>query len=288
MNVGDWNILVTLAKTMNITKAAEALYISQPALSYRLRQMEKEFHISLFDRVPSGISLTPQGLRLVEYARSMLNAYRILLEDLSNMDSCTSGILQLGVCSTFANSDLPELLLAFHERYPMIQVNLHTGHSKEVYSSLSNGDVSVAILRGEWPWSEDRILLREEPVYLISYEEIDLEKLPSSPQILIPTAAIYSDSIRWWNEFFPAPPIVQMKVNNVETAIRMVEQKLGWMMVPELSLKNVDKTDRLFRMPVVYKDGSQLTRKTYILCRNSAKHLHTAAAFVDFLIDCGA
>ena len=106
-------------------------------------------------------------------------------------------------------------------------------------------------------------------------------------QILIPTAAIYSDSIRWWNEFFPAPPIVQMKVNNVETGIRMVEQKLGWMMVPELSLKNVDKTDRLFRMPVVYKDGSQLTRKTYILCRNSAKHLHTAAAFVDFLIDCG-
>ena len=93
MNNSDWEILVTLAQKRNITKTAEVLFLAQPSLSYRLRRIEAEFGVSLFDRVPSGVTLTPQGERLAAYAQDMRLRYRALRDDLSDMAPVLSGTL---------------------------------------------------------------------------------------------------------------------------------------------------------------------------------------------------
>ncbi|MBP8278617.1 MAG: LysR family transcriptional regulator, partial [Propionivibrio sp.] len=69
----DWRILKTIAEERNLTKAAARLYISQPALTYRLKNMEEEFGAQVVSRVPTGVELTPQGEYLLAYAAEMLH-----------------------------------------------------------------------------------------------------------------------------------------------------------------------------------------------------------------------
>lgn len=281
MNHGDWEILITLAQKQNITKAAEALFIAQPSLSYRLRRIEEEFGVSLFDRVPSGVMLTPQGQRLAEYARSMQAQYRALRDDLSDMGPEISGTLRLGVGSAFANADLPQLLRDFGQQYPNVTINLRSSRSSQVYRALVNGEVDVAIVRGAPRWSEERHLLREEPVCLTARKPVSFQDLPHLPQILVPPSDTHGDNIRWWQERFSVPPLVLMEVDNMETGLRMVQQSLGWMLVPTLLLKNAPE---LFRQPLLWKDGTPYTRKTWVLCRTSLRRSRVASAFLDFLI----
>jgi DNA-binding transcriptional LysR family regulator len=76
MNDRDWSILATIARERNISRAAERLFISQPALSVRLRAIESEFNARIFLRTPKGVSLTPEGEQLVAYANDMLPVSR--------------------------------------------------------------------------------------------------------------------------------------------------------------------------------------------------------------------
>lgn len=281
MNHSDWDILITLGQKRNITKTAEALFLAQPSLSYRLKRIEAEFGVSLFDRVPSGIALTPQGERLTAYAQEMRLRYRALRDDLSNMASTLSGTLRLGVGSAFANADLPQLLRSFGRRYPAVTISLKTSRSSQAYRSLVEGEVDIAIVRGAPQWSEERHLLREEPMCLASKAPIPFQDLPRCPQILVPPSDTHASNLRWWREHFSVPPLVLMEVDNMETGLRMVQQDLGWMLVPTLLLKNAPD---LFRQPLFWKDGTPYIRQTWALCRFSVKRGRVAAAFLEFLL----
>ena len=281
MNNGDWDILITLAQKRSITRTAEALFLSQPSLSYRLKRIELEFGVSLFDRVPSGVALTPQGERLAGYAREMRLRYRDLREDLSEMAVTLSGTLRLAVGSAFANADLPQLLRDFGRRYPAVTINLKTSRSSMAYRSLVEGEVDVAIVRGSPQWSEERHLLREEPMCLAARAPIPFRDLPRCPQILVPPSDTHASNLRWWREHFSVPPLVLMEVDNMETGLRMVQQDLGWMLAPALLLKNAPD---LFRQPLLWGDGAPYIRQTWALCRSSVKRGRVAAAFLDFLI----
>lgn len=281
MNNSDWEILITLAQKRSITKAAEALFLAQPTLSYRLKRIEEEFGVSLFDRVPSGVALTPQGERLAAYAQDMTLRYRALRDDLSDMSPMFSGTLRLGVGSAFANADLPRLLRSFGQRYPAVTISLKTSRSSQAYRSLVEGEVDIAIVRGSPQWSEERHLLREEPMCLASKAPIPFQDLPRRPQILVPPSDTHTSNLRWWREHFSVPPLVLMEVDNMETGLRMAQQDLGWMLVPTLLLKNAPD---LFRRPLTWKDGTPYIRQTWALCRSSVKRGRVAAAFLEFLI----
>ena len=78
MNMQDWNMLLELYRSKSITKASERLFISQPALTRRLHQMEEEFSTTILLRSARGISFTPQGEHLVEYCSNSITSYRPL------------------------------------------------------------------------------------------------------------------------------------------------------------------------------------------------------------------
>src|SRR5690625_5919121 len=80
MNENDCSILVVLDRERNMTKAASKLFISQPALTYRLRQIEKNFNIQIFEREKSGLIPTPEGELIVQYARDNLQQLATTLE----------------------------------------------------------------------------------------------------------------------------------------------------------------------------------------------------------------
>jgi DNA-binding transcriptional LysR family regulator len=133
MDEKDWVILQTIFEERNITKAAEKLYISQPALTYRLQQLEKEFGTMIVARGKRGVEFTAQGEYIAQYARSMTLQLRNTKEFVQNMGKEIRGALRIGVSGIFARYELPAILNEFISQYPNVEVNVKTGWSAESY-----------------------------------------------------------------------------------------------------------------------------------------------------------
>ncbi|AOC92564.1 putative HTH-type transcriptional regulator YraN [Bacillus amyloliquefaciens] len=179
MDEKDWVVLITLFEEKNMTKAAERLYMTQPALSYRLKNLEAQFGVRLFS----------EGEYLVEYAKEMLREFRKMKDDILNMSHEVSGVLRLGVSSNFAQYKLPAILKRFSDQYPSVQLHVNTGWSAKVMDLLHHSGVHLGIMRGNYDWQGEKQLLNEERLYLISKTEINSEDLPKLPMIYYQTDA---------------------------------------------------------------------------------------------------
>jgi len=149
MQERDCLILKKLYEKKNITKTAQALYTSQPALSYRLQELEKTFDTKIVLRGKKGVTFTAQGEYLVRYASDMLLQLRKLNETIRSMDNKIQGVLRLYVSSNYARYELPRILKAFMNAYPDVEVNLNTGLSRDIVQHVLREDVHIGIIRGD-------------------------------------------------------------------------------------------------------------------------------------------
>ena len=175
----DWKLLVNLYAEKNITKTSKKLYISQPSLTYRIKQLEKEFGITLLHRGNKGITFTSEGEYLVKYAEKMLSELRQAEDALANMNNQLQGTLRLGSSSNFAHYELPSILEGFIYLYPDIDVQLKTGWSTDILELLQSESIHAAFIRGDIKWSGEKMLLSEERMSIVSKHEINLGDLHS-------------------------------------------------------------------------------------------------------------
>ncbi|MDR3564095.1 MAG: LysR family transcriptional regulator [Negativicutes bacterium] len=281
MNDKDWVILKTISEEKNITKAAERLYISQPALTYRLKSLEKEFGVKILFRTPKGVNLTPQGEHLLAYSEEMLLQLIKTKERLQNSAHGICGTLRLGSSSVFAHYELPRILKGFLELYPEVEISLQTGLSRRVNRMLQKEDLAVAILRGDFFWSEEKFLLREEPICLVSRKPIEIENLPDHPRINYGTdSSLQAMAEEWWQQTFFRPSFVTMQVDTMDTCRQMVLHNLGWAILPTIGLQ---QQDGLYKKELYWKSGEPLVRRTWVMCRTASLDLSTVRAFVDYL-----
>lgn len=282
MDDKDWLILKTIAEEKNITKAAARLFISQPALTYRLKNIEEEFGTQVVSRVPSGVVFTPQGDLLLDYVSEMLRSYGAVKEQIRNMESKVQGVLRVGSSSVFAQHSLPRILRGFLIRYPEVDIALQTGLSNKMIQMLENQEVTLAIVRGDHAWEGERYLLAEEPICLVSQDKPDFETLLEKPYIRYRTsdAALEKMTDTWWRKNFSAPPRTSMEVNTIDSARQLVLHGLGWAILPSIGLR---RTHGLHSAPLSWPDGEPLVRKTWVFCSNGAMELRTVRAFLGYL-----
>lgn len=275
-------MLKTIAEERNITRAAEKLYISQPAITYRVRLLEREFAAKLLIRTPNGVILTPQGEHLLNYAKEMLLLLAKTKERLAGFEGRVRGPLRIGSSAVFANYRLPPLLHGFRELYPETEIYLKTGMSRQVSRMLEHEGVAVAVIRGDPDWKYDKRLLFEEPVCLVSKRPLEVEELPDYPRIFYGTdSSLQALVSEWWGHTFSRPFIESMVVDTMDTCRRMVQQDLGWAILPSIGLSEFDD---LQRRPLNWPDGTPLIRKTWICYWPYASELPTARAFIDYVI----
>ncbi|MFC7391714.1 LysR family transcriptional regulator [Scopulibacillus cellulosilyticus] len=283
MNDKDWVLLTILNEERNITKTAERLYISQPALSYRIQQLESYFQSQLFIRNRSGLHLTPQGEIAVQYAQNMVKQLEETKEKLQSMEVKVKGTLKLGVSSIIARYMLPEMLQDFLNEYPEVDINVITGFSSEIEQILVEGDIHIAIMRGERHWHEKKWLLSNEPILAASKEPLEIENLPALARIYYKTDSSLKALVdSWWKESFQEPPKITMAVDNLETCKEMVKKGLGYAILPGTCLKNERE---LFTYPLYNKQGRPVERQTWVYCWDSSMKFAAVAAFFDFFKD---
>lgn len=136
------------AEHLNFHKAAEQLFLTQPAVTLQIKALESDLGVRLFDRAGGKVSLTRQGSILLEYANKLAAVVSEAERELSCKDSKVSGELSLGVSTTIAQYVLARLLTAFIAEYPKVDFTLHSGNTSEMVRLLLDGKVSVGLIEG--------------------------------------------------------------------------------------------------------------------------------------------
>jgi DNA-binding transcriptional LysR family regulator len=281
MDNRDWMILQVLYEHKNITKTAQHLFMSQPALTSRLRQIENEFGVQIVLRGRRGVLFTPEGEYLARCADDMLLRLRQMKEHALNMNDEVVGTLRLGVSNFFIRHQLPGLLKLFKDQYPLVEFKVITGWSRDVYNQIYNQEVHVGFVRGDYPWREPKHLLHEETICIASTQELDMKSLPQLPRIDYETDHLFKSLIdHWWTANYDQPPYIGMEVDKAESCKAMVVNGLGYAILPSLVLEDENK---IYKTVLTDNAGEPLLRKTWMYYHEETLQLNLVRAFIDFV-----
>ena len=138
----------SVAERLNFRKAAEHLFLTQPAVTLQIKALEDELGVRLFDRAANRVSLTPKGLVLLRYAKKIAALASKAEQELGPEDGTFSGELSIGVSTTIAQYVLPRLIGAFLAEHPRVQLSLHSGNTEQIVELLLKSKVALGLIEG--------------------------------------------------------------------------------------------------------------------------------------------
>jgi len=136
----------TVAKQLSFTKAAELLFMTQPAVTFQVKQLEEHFNTRLFERSHGKISLTPAGELALDYAERILNMTGEMEARISELTGQISGPLLIGASTTIAEYMLPRLLGEFKQRHPETQARLTVANSETIENKVADHTLDMGLI----------------------------------------------------------------------------------------------------------------------------------------------
>ncbi len=193
--MSDFRIKVfqSAAKNLSFTKASQELFISQPAITKHIHELEIAYQTRLFDRQGGKISLTDSGKLLLEHTERILDAYKRLEYEMHLLNNNYTGELRLGASTTIAQYVLPPLLASFINKFPQVHLSLMNGNSREIETALQEHRIDLGLVEGviRQPNLKYSTFLSDELVAvtrsrgkLLLTEEIMPEELLNIPLVL--------------------------------------------------------------------------------------------------------
>lgn len=285
MNDKDWMLLITLKKCNSLTVAAEKLFVSQPALSKRIHNLEDEFQVKLISRTRNGVQLTRSGEHLYQYSLRMTEELKRVKNELLELSEDRKN-LRIGTAVMFSQLVLPGLINDFTAKYPDFYPNTRTGHSFQLSEMLKQHELQVAFLRGNYAVNGfSNYCISQDPLCIVSKTHIDISQLPSYPRIEYDTEPSLIRQIdNWLNEWFPQQKIhTGMRVGDSQTCINLLSKVGGYAIIPYYVLSTRDHPD-LWISFLRSKEGSVVTRATcFLYNQKEYEQLESVRSFVDFV-----
>ncbi|MXO34768.1 LysR family transcriptional regulator [Apibacter sp. B3889] len=186
-------IFYAVAKNLSFTKAAEELYISQPAVTKNIKELESEYDLTLFLRKGNKIELTDAGKILLIHSEKIMNIYKQIQYDFDLLKENFSGTFQLGASTTLGQYLLPALMSQFHSKHPKIKMSLITANTEEIEKYLIEKKIELGMVEGKpknkqlkyLPFLKDEIVAIAHTSQEISKKEIlTLDELKKVPLVL--------------------------------------------------------------------------------------------------------
>lgn len=142
-------VFFTVATRLSFTKAAAELFITQPAISKHIQELEEEYKIKLFERNGSKITLTNAGDVLLKHTKNIFEIYREIDFDMSTFLNVRKGLLRLGASTTISQYIIPPLLARFHQKLEAVKVSLLNGNTEQIETALLNKEIEIGIVEGQ-------------------------------------------------------------------------------------------------------------------------------------------
>jgi len=284
-------IVRAIAETGSFSEAANKLYISQPAVSTAIQNLEKSLQILLFDRSSRRVSLTEAGHLFLRYSERILALSQETcqaVEDLKNLDT---GVLVLGASQTIGTYLLPRLIGRFHQKYSKVAVELHVDNSRTVCWNVANGNLDIGVVGGEVPkelkamvqqtvYLEDEIVLIVPPLHPFKeLESISREDLYSLGFVKLnkgnSVQKNQEDTLRK-NGISVERLLPVMEFNSLEAIKMAVQNELGAAFVSVIA---IEKELSLGLLNQVKIDGVQLRRKLTVITNPNRYFSKAASTF---------
>ena len=277
-------ILKVLAEEGNMRKAAERLFLSQPALSQRLQSIEKDWDQQLFIRSQKGLTPTPAGELVIQYSNEMIQRKEEVFEVLHTLTSKVHGTLKIACATIVGQNWLPKVLKDFVTLYPEAKIQLITGWSSEIVRALYEGEAHIGIVRGHNEWKGTKIHLFRDTLYLVDKEIDSLDQVEKTerPFIQFKSDSNYYEEIQqWWQKHFASSPKRQITVDQIETCKQMAINGIGYAILPSITLTGMEG---VHMVPLSNHAAElELTRDTWLIGYDSAFQLRQVEAFVDIV-----
>ena len=237
LNIDQLRTFLAVARRGGIRKAAEALNLTQPAVTTRIKNLEAALGAELFERSATGVRLTKRGDLLVQYAEQIEQLAEQVEKDV--MDPAgVEGHLRLGVSETIAQCWLPEFVAALHRHYPALEIEINVDISINLRSALLNREIDLAILLG--PISEYSVDNVELPAFALAwYCAADARMPEDGPAGLLRKPVItYARNTRPYRELKAelftriGPQVSTFPSSSLSACFRLVEAGLGVAALP--------------------------------------------------------
>ena len=180
----------TVARLLSFTKAADSLHMTQPAVTFQVRQLEEYFNTRLFDRTHNRISLTEVGEKVYTYSEQILGLYREMDNDIRTLTGEIIGVLVIGASTTVAEYMLPRLLGEFQELFPKVKLRLKVSNSLGVVHMVENNDIDVGLVESpvgnkslsvEACWQDNLVVIVAPDHPLAGQESVHVSELKNYP-----------------------------------------------------------------------------------------------------------
>ena len=291
MNFNHLQIFHKVAEKEHFTRAAEELFISQPAVSKQVHELEKSLGQALFIHIGRKVYLTEAGRTLFEYTRSIFALSDEAEKVLSEMHDLKRGRLVVGASTTIGTYLLPELLGAYRKRYPHIELALDIANASEVQERLLLNLVEVGIIEGAVThnelcariWRQDELVLIAAPTApFVTKSRLALEDIYNEPFILREPGSGTRTVLEGALVTRGLPPLSPfMELGSTEAIKKAVAAGLGISFVSEHTIQLERAAHLLVSVPLV---DFTLTRPLYIVYPEQ-RRLSRAAQMFLALID---
>jgi DNA-binding transcriptional LysR family regulator len=278
---------IETAERQSVSRAAEALFISQPALTARLKALEADLGARLFVRTPRGMRLTDAGSAFLPYAVRALETLTDGRMQVNALERGGAGRLVIGAAPAVSTYVLPPLLKRFSEGYPRVSISVRTGHSEEILDLVLREQATLGLVRAlqhpdilSTPLYEDRLVLvvdRSHP--FAKAGRIGMKDLADEQLVQFDRTSSYRDLTSALFVTAGVSPGGRMELDNIDAAKKMVEQGFGVALLPQTSVTDELEAGTLAEVEIV--DAAPVRRKIVaITLRDAGPPAGHAKAFL--------
>ncbi|KAB2336298.1 LysR family transcriptional regulator [Cytobacillus depressus] len=242
MSIPKYEVFNTVIELGSLTKAAEALNLTQSAISYSISNLETELGFPLLTRNRSGISLTSNGKRILKYVRTILHWDEKMKQEAASIKGIEVGTIRIGAFTSVCTQWLPGIMKKFKEEHPAIEIKILQGGYEDIEHWIRNGSVDFGFVTLPTDKSFDIISLAKDRMLCILaknhplsvQDKIQIEQLVKEP-FIIPKSGYDNDLTRIFKDIHSSFNI-KFEMADDQAIIAMVENELGISIIPELVL----------------------------------------------------
>lgn len=243
MDISGLQAFVSVAENASFSTAADALHLTQPAVSKRIANLEAELNNRLFDRIGRKIQLTEAGRALLPRAQNIINEVQDSQRAISNLSSTVAGQLHIGTSHHIGLHRLPPVLRNYNQSFPDVELDMQFLDSEMVCKAVLHGELELGIVTLP-PDNTDPLTLIplwNDPLHIVASEDhplakeskVQLQSLANHPAILPARGTFTREVIEGMLQPAEIELQVRLSTNYLETIRMMVEIGLGWSVLPE-------------------------------------------------------
>ncbi|UZM97015.1 LysR family transcriptional regulator [Lysinibacillus sp. MHQ-1] len=249
MSLVKYEILTKVAEVASFTKAADALGLTQSAVSHAVSSLEKEFGFALIHRSRAGVTLTSEGQTMLRAMRQVLDAQELLQQEAAHIHGVTRGNVRIGVISSISSNWMPEIIRIMDNQFPGIQVELREGDYYEIEQWLLSGEIEAGFFKWSKNLSNINIQNYSRIPYYVSFQiksplfnksEIDIVDLEDMPFIM--TSYKGTNDVKVLLEQYHVKPNIRFELSEEVGIVSMISHQLGISILPQLVIQNLPPT----------------------------------------------